>query len=316
MIVYILLFIVLFASILLYFRLADHCNIIDKPNQRSSHTRVTLRGGGIIFYIGVLLWFVVFGFQQPYFFAGLTLIAGISFVDDLKPLASKIRLLVHAAALLLMFYQWGLLGMPWYFILSALVVATGIINAYNFMDGINGITGGYSVVVVGALWYINNYWVAFVNNDLIYVVLLSLFVFCLFNFRNRAKCFAGDVGAVSIAFIILFMLGSLIIKTGDFSYLVLLAVYGVDSSFTIIHRIFLRENILEAHRKHVFQLMANELEISHIWVALIYMVIQALIIAGFVCCHYCGYWYLFSVIIILGGAYLIFMKKYFYLHRY
>ena len=122
----------------------------------------------------------------------------------------------------LMFYQWGLYSQQWYFTLIALVICTGILNAYNFMDGINGITGIYSMVVMGALWYINTYQVYFVENDFVYAVILALFVFNFFNFRTRAKCFAGDVGAVSIAFIILFLLGLLIVKTGDFSYIVLL----------------------------------------------------------------------------------------------
>jgi len=63
--IYILLFILLFVVELAYFRLADHYNIIDKPNQRSSHTSITLRGGGIVFYIGVLLYFALEGFQYP-----------------------------------------------------------------------------------------------------------------------------------------------------------------------------------------------------------------------------------------------------------
>lgn len=314
MLKYILILILLVAVILLYFRIADRFNIIDKPNQRSSHTQITRRGGGIIFYIGILLWFFCFGFRQPWFVTGLTLIAGISFADDLKPLSSKIRLTVHLIAMMLMFYQWGLLSMPWYFTVLALVVCTGIINAYNFMDGINGITGGYSTVVIASLWYINNYETAFIHNDLIYVVLLSLSVFNFFNFRNKAKCFAGDVGSVSIAFVILFMFGMLIVQTGNFSYLVLLAVYGVDSVLTIIHRILLKENIFEAHRKHAFQLMANELNLSHVRVTLIYMIMQVIIFVGYIYFQDWGYRYLAAVVLTLCVGYVIFMKKYFRLH--
>lgn len=312
---YFILLLALFAAILVYFKIADKFNIIDKPNQRSSHSRITLRGAGIIFYIGVLLWFLCFGFQYPWFMLGVTLIAGISFWDDVRPLPAKIRVIFHFAAMLLMFYQWGLFSMPWYFTLVALVVCTGIINAYNFMDGINGITGGYSLVVVGALWYIDSYQLDFVDNDLIIVVLLSLFVFCCFNFRKKAKCFAGDVGAVTIAFVILFMLGQLVIKTGNFSYLVLLAVYGVDSVLTITHRLMLKENIFEAHRKHAFQLMANELKMPHVLVSLIYMCVQLLVFAGFLYCGRHGYWYLGAVVLLLGIGYVVFMKKYFYLHE-
>ena len=312
---YLLLFIALLAIELIYFRLASHFNIIDKPNERSSHTRITLRGGGVIFYFGVLLNFTLNGFQNPWFFAGLTIITLVSFADDIHPQSSKLRLGVHFFAMAMMFFQWGLYSEPWYFTLIALIFCTGILNAFNFMDGINGITGVYSSVVVGAIWYINTYQVHFVDNSFIYAVLLALFVFNLFNFRTKAKCFAGDVGAVSIAFIILFLLGLLIVKSGDFSYIILLVVYGIDSILTIIHRIILKENIFLPHRKHAYQLMANELKIPHVLVSTIYAILQAFIVVGFIICKDFSYWYLGGVILILSLGYLIFKKKYFYLHK-
>jgi len=312
---YLFLLIALFAVELLYFKLARHFNIIDKPNERSSHSRVTLRGGGVIFYIGVLFNFILEGFQNPWFFIGLTLITFISFADDIRPQSKKLRLSVHFVAMGLMFYQWGLYSQQWYFTLIALVICTGILNAYNFMDGINGITGIYSLVVMGALWYINTYQVYFVENNVVYAVILALFVFNFFNFRTRAKCFAGDVGAVSIAFIILFLLGLLIIKTGDFSYIVLLVVYGIDSVLTFVHRLILRDNIFLPHRKHVFQLMANELKIPHVMVSSIYAFLQAIIVVGFILCKNYSYWYLGTIIVILSISYLLFKMKYFYLHE-
>lgn len=312
--IYFILFATLFAAISVYFKIADRFNIIDKPNQRSSHTAITLRGGGIIFYIGVLLWFFCFGWQYPYFFAGLTLIAGVSFVDDVRTLSSHVRLLFHFVAMVLMFYQWGLFEMPWYFMGTALIVCTGIINAYNFMDGINGMIGGYCLVVVSCLWYINQYMAPFVDSDFIYVVLLSVMVFNLFNFRRKAKCFAGDVGAIGMAFIVLFMLGKVIIETGNFSYIILLVVYGVDTILTIIHRLMLKENIFEAHRKHAYQLLANELKCPHLMVSAFYMVLQLLIFVGYVKWQECGYWYLGGVIVVLCVGYSLFIGRYFKLH--
>jgi len=288
---YIFIFLLLFVAELAYFRVANHFNIIDKPNQRSSHTRITLRGGGVVFYIGALLYFVLQGFQYPWFFGGLTMLSLISFADDVRPQSSKLRLLIHFTAMVLMFYQWGLFELPWYFSVCALVVSTGILNAYNFMDGINGITGGYSLVVAGALLYINIYRVQFIDNELIYYVILSLLVFNYFNFRTKARCFAGDVGSISIAFILLFLLGKLIIATNDISYIVLLGVYGVDTVLTIIRRLLLKENIFEAHRKHVYQLLANEIKLPHVWVSTIYASLQALIIVGFLLLESYSYWY-------------------------
>ena len=310
---YIFIFLLLFVAELAYFNVANRFDIIDKPNQRSSHSRITLRGGGVVFYIGVLLYFGLDGFQYPWFFVGLTLITLISFADDVKPQSNKLRLFIHFISMLLMFYQWGLFGMPLYFILIALIVSTGILNAYNFMDGINGITGGYSLVVAGALLYINMYVVPFIDNALIIYLILSLLVFNFFNFRTKAKCFAGDVGAISIGFSLIFLIGKLIITTNDFSYIVLLAVYGVDTVLTIIHRLMLKENIFEAHRKHAYQLLANELKIPHLLVSTFYALLQVLIVIGFMFFKTSPYWYLATVIILLMISYMLFKRKYFYL---
>ena len=311
---YLIILVLLFLAELFYFRIADKCNIIDKPNERSSHTRITLRGGGIIFYFGVLAYFLTSHFEYPWFMLALTLITFISFVDDIRSTSQILRLVFHFSAMALMFYQWGLFSLPWWTFFVALIVCTGIINAYNFMDGINGITGGYSLVVLVALAYINEAVVPFVEQDFILTVLCSVFVFNFFNFRKRAKCFAGDVGSVCIAFVLLFFIGKLVIRTEDFSWIILLAVYGVDSVLTIIHRLMLHENIGLPHRKHLYQIMANELKIPHVVVSSVYMLVQALVIVGYFYFYSYGYWYLLATVLILGTLYVLFMKKYFRLH--
>ena len=311
---YIIILVLLFVAELFYFRVADKCNIIDKPNERSSHSRITLRGGGIIFYFGALAYFLSNHWEYPWFMLALTLITFISFVDDIRSTSQGLRLVFHFTAMALMFYQWGLFSLSWWWIIIALIICTGIINAYNFMDGINGITGGYSLVILGALAYINSEIATFVEPALINTVLCAVLVFCFFNFRKKAKCFAGDVGSVSIAFILLFLIGKLIIKTEDFSWIILLSVYGVDSVLTIIHRLMLHENIGLPHRKHMYQLMANELKIPHVGVSLIYMGAQALVILGYFCFVRYGYWYLLGIIVLLSGIYVLFMRRYFHLH--
>ena len=311
---YLIILVLLFLAELFYFRIADKCNIIDKPNERSSHTRITLRGGGIIFYFGALGYFLSNDWSYPWFMLALTLITFISFVDDICSTSQGLRLVFHFTAMALMFYQWGLFSLSWWWIIIALIVCTGIINAYNFMDGINGITGCYSLVILGSLAYINTEITQFVEPALIYTVFCSVLVFCFFNFRKKAKCFAGDVGSVSIAFILLFLIGKLIIKTEDFSWIILLSVYGVDSVLTIIHRLMLHENIGLPHRKHMYQLMANELKIPHVGVSLIYMGAQALVILGYFCFVRYGYWYLLGIIVLLSGIYVLFMRRYFHLH--
>ena len=317
---YLIILVLLFLAELFYFRIADKCNIIDKPNERSSHTRITLRGGGIIFYFGVLAYFLTSHFEYPWFMLALTLITFISFVDDIRSTSQVLRLVFHFSAMALMFYQWGLFSLPWWTLFVALIVCTGIINAYNFMDGINGITGGYSLVVLVALAYINEAVVSFVEQDFILTVLCSVFVFNFFNFRKRAKCFAGDVGSVCIAFVLLFFIGKLVIRTEDFSWIILLAVYGVDSVLTIIHRLMLHENIGLPHRKHLYQIMANELKIPHVVVSSVYMLVQALVIIGYLLFQNNdyqnnGYWYMGGTILLLSVIYILFMKRYFHLHK-
>ena len=312
---YIIILLLLFVAELLYFRMADKFNIIDKPNERSSHSRVTLRGGGIVFWISVLMYFVISGFANPWFFAGLTLISAISFADDITPQSPKLRLMVQFVALMLMCVQWQLFDYSWFFVVLALIVGVGVMNAFNFMDGINGITGGYSMAVLVSLWYVNNYQIFFVDNDLIYIVFIALLVFNFFNFRIKAKCFAGDVGAVSAAFILIFMLGLLIVKTGDFSYIAFLLVYGVDSVLTIIHRILLKENITEPHRKHLYQLLSNEMKVPQLLVSTIYAVLQLLISFGFIVFHSVSLWYLVTAAALLTVVYVIIKRKYFHLHR-
>ena len=284
MITYITIFILLLIAELFYFCIADKCNIIDKPNERSSHSTIVLRGGGIIFLIGAWIWSLFFGFQYPWFLAGLTLVAGVSFIDDIHSLPDSVRLVVQFAAAAMAFYQLGILHWSmWWIILLALIVYVGATNVINFMDGINGITAGYSLAVLIPLVLLNRD-MGFVEQSLIILTILASLVFCIFNFRpkGKAKCFAGDVGSIGIAFIMLFLLGNVIIKTGDITWLIFLLVYGVDGCLTIAHRIMLHEDLGEAHRKHAYQIMANELKIGHVKVASLYMVMQFVISLGFI----------------------------------
>ena len=324
MITYLIIAVILLAAELLYFRVADHFNIIDKPNQRSSHTRIVLRGGGIIFTVGLWVWSAFYGFQYPWFLAAVTLAAGISFIDDIHSLPDSVRLVVQFLAMGLMLYQLtighGDLLPTWWawalFIVAGLIVCVGATNIYNFMDGINGITAAYSLAVLVPLALVNQ-----ADQSLIIVTILSVLVFSIFNFRpkNKAKCFAGDVGSVGIAFILLFLIGQLIMKEADITWLTFLIVYGVDGCCTILHRIMLHENLGEAHRKHAYQLMANELGMSHVTVSLIYMGLQLAIslimiylVPNTVLAHLI---YLLAVGIVLVAAYVLFMKKYYHLHE-
>lgn len=271
---YILLFIASYAILKLYIYLAEKVNIIDTPNSRSSHRQLTVRGGGIIFPIIALTWFLMSDFQHPMFFLGLSILSIVSFYDDIFQLSSRIRLIAQMAAVILLFSEMGFGLYPYWIWIIVVIITVGILNAYNFMDGINGITAGYSLSVLIGLWVVNNFQVEFISNVFIYFTAISLLIFSLFNFRSKAKCFAGDVGSMSIAFILVFMLSLLIVKTHNPLYLLFLSIYGIDSILTITYRLWLKENIFEPHRKHLYQLLANELRIPHPIISIIYSFIQ------------------------------------------
>ena len=319
--VYLFIGLILLAIELLYFRVADKYNIIDKPNERSSHSTIVLRGGGIIFMLGLWIWTLFFGFTYPWFLAAVTLIAGVSFADDIRSLPDSVRLVAQFVAMGLMFYQLDMLHWEmWWVVLLALIVCVGASNVINFMDGINGITGGYALASLIPV-YILNRKMGFVEESLIMTVILSDVVFCLFNFRpkGKAKCFAGDVGSIGVAFILLFLIGRLVMQTGDVTYLIFLLVYGVDGCLTIIHRIMLHENLGEAHRKHAYQLMANELKIGHVKVSFFYMCLQLIISLAFILLvpdMTVAHWgYMVVTIALVSLAYILFMKKYYHLHE-
>ena len=325
---------------LIYFSIADRFNIIDKPNERSSHSTIVLRGGGIIFVISMIVWLILQMVQGEWFMVkdylpfvvGLVLICGVSFWDDVKSLPDSVRLMAQFVAMALMFWSMfgfqnsGFMVLDWYWrvavIIVALIVCVGASNIINFMDGINGITGAYAMASLIPLYILNNgVNGGFVDNSFIITMMLADVVFCYFNFRPRgkAKCFAGDVGSLGVAFILLFLIGCKVMQTGDITYLVFLVVYGVDGVLTICHRIMLHENLGQAHRKHAFQLMANELKMSHITVSLIYACLQLAISLGFIYLvpnNILAHWtYFLGSIIVLSVGYVLFKKKYYHLHE-
>ncbi len=276
--IYFLIAILLFTSILVYFRIADHYNIIDHPNERSSHTNITIRGGGIIFLLAAVCAVIM---HPDYWLpvAGILVIGIISFLDDIFTLSSSVRLLFHLLAVTLMFMYLNVFHTePFYICILLYIMVIGVINMYNFMDGINGITGIYSLVVLGGLQYVNLNQAAFIQADLIWLPMLASAIFLYFNFRNKARCFAGDVGSVTIAFWIIMLLVKLIFITQNWGYILFLVVYGIDSVVTIAHRLLLRQNILKAHRMHFYQVLVNERKFSHLWVSLGYALLQGIII--------------------------------------
>ncbi|WP_313366852.1 UDP-GlcNAc--UDP-phosphate GlcNAc-1-phosphate transferase [Sphingobacterium mizutaii] len=300
-------FVLLLFLELFYFRIAEKFGIIDIPNNRSSHSIITLRGGGVIFYFSVMLYFIHSGGNYPWFFVGLTSMAVISFLDDIFSLPNKIRLLVHFASVSCLAYELGLFTFPWFILVIAFVFSVGVINAFNFMDGINGITVCYSLSIIGLLLIVNNKSL-FVPMNLMILILISLIIFAFFNFRPIAKTFAGDVGSVSIAFIIVFFLGLLIVKTNNLIYLLFLVVYGIDTGWTIIFRLLAKENIFKPHRSHIYQLLGNEGGINKLFISFLYGFLQFII--GLIVIYLAG---LSNGIQVLFGLFVIIILSFIYL---
>lgn len=260
-----------------YFKIAQRYHIIDKPNDRSSHVKATVRGGGIIFVVAILLFAIQNGFDLPFFITGFFAVSIISFMDDIKEMSKRWRLGVHLISLTMLIYQITQGELEWWQWAVFLVLAMSSVNFYNFMDGINGITAFYSLVFLGSCLYLQQTGQLIVAEELIVLPALSVLVFSFFNARKKARCFAGDVGSVSMAFIVVYLVGLLCWQHQDFTYIWLLGVYGVDTILTIIQRIILGQNILQGHRLHLYQLMANEGAIPHVRVSAIYAIIQIIL---------------------------------------
>lgn len=259
---------------LAYFRVAERYAIVDKPNNRSSHTGIVIRGGGVIFYMAVVLWFLFFEQPLEYFVAGATLLAVIGFMDDLRPQRAVIRFAVHALAVALLFYQTGVYHWPVALVGVAAIVCMGTVNAFNFMDGINGITGIYALVNLGTFMYVQQKVYPFSDLNLMVVVVVSVLIFLFFNFRRRARCFAGDVGSTTLAFIQILLLLQVIVYTQNFFWVIMFLVFGIDSVVTIVYRLRKKQNIFQAHRTHLYQYLSNEAGLPHTTTSLFYGVMQ------------------------------------------
>ena len=295
-----------------YMRTAVRLKVFDIPHLQSSHSGMVVRGGGIIFYLAFLIWSLIHGTFALGGLIGLTLLATVSFIDDIHSISAKVRLVCQFIAILLLFYHSGLVRMSPHVILLLSVACVGVVNIFNFMDGINGMTGGYTLVVSLALLYVNRCQVEFTDSSLLIYVILSILVFNIFNFRKRAKCFAGDVGALSIGFILVYFVLRLALRGESMAWMVFLAVYAVDGGMTILYRLLLKENLMKPHKKHAYQIMANELKMPHLMASGIYMALQA--VCCFVFIVWPNYYTFFTEMFVLMTIYLVFMKKYYHLH--
>ncbi|MGJ8745223.1 MraY family glycosyltransferase [Polaribacter sp.] len=274
---YLLVLFVLIASSYLYLKLAKKYNIIDKPNERSSHTKITVRGGGIVFTIAIVLFYLLNNYQYPYFFTGVFIISVVSFLDDIYTLSSKLRFPFQFFAVFLILYQISIPFFPIPVFFLYLILGVGLVNMFNFMDGVNGITGLYSIAVLSGLYLINSE-EQIINSELIIYVLVSILVFGFYNFRKKALFFAGDIGSIALGMLVVFLGFYLGTELKSPLILLLVIVYGADASLTMLYRlIFTKESVFDPHRHHIYQKLVDVYKVSHLKISIIYAILQIIV---------------------------------------
>jgi UDP-N-acetylmuramyl pentapeptide phosphotransferase/UDP-N-acetylglucosamine-1-phosphate transferase len=276
-----------FIILISYISIAKQFRIVDVPNHRSSHSRVTIRGGGIVIPLIWFLWFVLNDYPLPFLTLGLLILAFLGFWDDIHNLDLRIRVSAQVVSFFLVWYQifgdtnWNLLVIP------VAIISIGALNAVNFMDGINGMTGLYGLSFFVPLQI--KYASQFIEPTPWVFLIIATLAFGFFNFRKKAICFLGDVGSLTIGLVFVFYTLALIygfnplnineVSIGDFniSYLLLLSLYGIDVILTLFQRLFLGHNLSSPHRMHLYQILVNEKQKPHLFVSFIYAFLQFLI---------------------------------------
>jgi len=252
---------------LIYFKIAEKYNIIDESGRQSSHNYITIKGGGIVFWLAGVSFSLLYLSQSLCFLIGITLICGISFWSDISSFPVSVRLIAQFVAVGLILFDLDVHYLfPWWAIVIIYIACVGIINAYHFMDGINRMTGLYSLVILGSLQYVNQN-VAFVHSDFIIYAILACVVFLMF----------GGIGSIGIAFWTIVLLLKLILETDDIIWLLFLAIYGVDVVCTIGHRVYLKQNIFKPHRMHFYQVWVEKAKCPQLWASVVYATIQLII---------------------------------------
>lgn len=259
-----------------YILLARRIGLFDKPNERSAHKNgTTIRGGGFVFYLAAMAALLADETNRLYLGLGLTAVMIVSFWDDVSSVSKGLRLVIHGVSVGLLLIQESDVFTNWFFVAGLLVLGVGVINAYNFMDGINGMTAFYSLVTVVTLWFWQARQVPEKTDLLFPCLCVALLIFSYVNARRQAVCFAGDVGSITMGFVVLYGLLKCIDQSHTYLPILFLSVYGVDTVTTIGYRIYVRQNILRAHRLHLFQLLSHQKRWPHLRVAALYAVTQA-----------------------------------------
>ncbi len=281
----------IFLSLWLYFPFAEKKGLLAGVNHRSSHTKPVVTGAGFIFYISYVFYIIdclLFStWEVPWpLFIGISILAIVSYIDDLKDLWFFIRLVVQVLAVVLMLYQvyldFSMTPMemnPSILIIVAvvgLIFSVGFTNLYNFMDGLNGMMAGITISALAIFGLIDFFVVDFIDDSLLIYTAIPTLIFAFYNARRQAKCFAGDVGAIVLGFVMVYMLFSLLLQTSNIVYIFIFASVYLEAGMTVIQRLLAGQNIFKPHRIHMFQLLCNEHKHHHVKISAYYALNQLL----------------------------------------
>jgi UDP-GlcNAc:undecaprenyl-phosphate/decaprenyl-phosphate GlcNAc-1-phosphate transferase len=281
-----------FVSVPLPVFLRKHA-VVDVPNDRSSHTIPTPRGGGWAVAIGLVAGIATFDSSRSVWtIAALSLLCGaVGFADDIHSLRATLRL---AAQLFIgLFGGWSLsrsfppeqlISWPRWIALPLIMLwVASNINAVNFMDGINGITATHTAISSAFFWFLSDR-VEEPKLAIAAAAICGASVGFLPHNAVKARLFLGDVGSYLIGSYLAFLAGALwLLGTAPLLALAPASVYLADTGWTLVVRFNRGESVLEAHREHVYQRLARKWH-SHTAALAVYGTIQALICLAGVSC--------------------------------
>ena len=271
-------------------RWAERREILDMPNERSSHTRPTPHVGGLAIVIITLSGWLAYNWTSPDYWPilpyviGAFVIATISWWDDLVPLPTIVRISVHGIAAgfaILSFGYWHTasvpilkeLGLGWIGLPATFLWIVGLTNAYNFMDGVDGIAG-LEAVVVGFGWFLLGWYGRQPHLSAIGMLIAGASLgFLVYNWPP-ASVFMGDVGSAFLGYtfaVLPLMAAHVPYADARLAFVgaLLLLPFVFDSGFTFFRRAIRRENVFAAHRSHLYQRLVITGR-SHRFVSLLY----------------------------------------------
>lgn len=257
--------------------------LMDHPTERSSHDIPTPRGGGVGILLAFILCALVLRLPTTFLFPGVML-SIISFYGDNFLLSVRFRLVMQSVAALFLAVPFlGSTGFPLFLFLPVFIFVVGTTNLFNFMDGIDGIAGITSVIGFGLLTYYNYSIFPLPTSAYAAMAICMALASLGFLFLNlpRARVFLGDVGSILLGFV--FSGIALMLSKNIFDLICLASFifpFYADEITTMYVRLRQGENLTVPHRKHLYQLLANEMGFPHCIVSCSYGLIQLVVGLG------------------------------------